>query len=272
MAGVSTESLTKLSRLFEQRFSSEANASMSEELFSVADLVDNNGALRRGLTDPSREQEVRGKIASSVLEDKVYPAVRESVARAAEARWSAERDLGDALEHLGVLAAAFAAENRAGKDALSDVVDDVLGFSKAVQASPEIQTALTDQRADASAKKQLAARISPARTEEGRLLIDQVVEHPRGVLPADLAEKFAGILVSLSQRFIAKVTTSVPLDDQRLDRLEKAISGVYQRDMTLDVTVDPDVVGGLKVQVGDEVIDGTMSTRIANLDQTLSAS
>ncbi|WP_129657996.1 F0F1 ATP synthase subunit delta [Rothia uropygialis] len=272
MAGVSTESLKKLSQLFEQRFSSEANASMSEELFSVAELIDHNGALRRGLTDPSREPEQRGKVASSVLEGKVYPAVRETVARAAASRWSAERDLADALEHLGVLAAAFAAENRAGQDTLSTVIEDLLRFSKTVQADPKVQTALTDQRADNAAKKQLAARISAARTEEGRLLINQVVEHPRGVQPADLAEKFAETLVALSQRFIAKVTTSAPLDEQRLARLEKAISAVYERDMTLDVTVDPEVMGGLKVQVGDEVIDGTVSSRISNLDRSVSSS
>lgn len=272
MAGVSTESLKKLSQLFEQRFSTEANASMSTELFSVADVIDHNGALRRGLTDPSREPEQRAKVASSVLDGKVYPAVRETVARAAESRWSAERELADALEHLGVLAAAFAAENRAGQDTVTTVAEDLLRFSKTVRNDPKVQSALTDQRADADAKKRLASRVSAAQTEEGRLLIDQVVEHPRGVLPADLAEKFAETLVGLSERFIAKVTTSAPLDEARRRRLEQAISSVYGRSMTLDVTVDPEAIGGLKVQVGDEVIDGTMAFRLSKLDRTVTSS
>ncbi|WP_030014677.1 F0F1 ATP synthase subunit delta [Curtobacterium sp. S6] len=272
MAGVSTESLRKLSQLFEQRFSTEANSSMSDELFAVADVLDHNGALRRGLTDPSREAEQRGKVASSVLEGKVYPAVREIVARAAESRWSAERDLADAVEHLGVLAAAFSAENSAGEDALSTVVDDLLRFSKTVQSDPQLQTALTDQRADVEAKKTLASRVSPAASDEGRLLIAQAVEHPRGMLPADLAEKFANVLVGMSQRFIAKVTVGAPLTDEHRQRLLRAVSGIYGRDMTLDVTVAPEVLGGIKVQVGDEVIDGTVASRVADLDRSVHSS
>lgn len=272
MAGVSTESLRKLNQQFEQRFGSEANLSMSGELFAVADTIDHNGALRRGLTDPSREPEQRGKIASSVLNGKVYPAVRDIVARAAESRWSEERDLADAVENLGVVAAAFSAENTSGQDALSTVIDDLLRFSKAVQAEPRVQTALTDQRADAEAKKKLAARISPASSDEGSLLINQCVEHPRGMLPAELAEKFANVLVGMSQRFIAKVTVGAPLQEAHQQRLVRAVSAIYGRDMTLDVTVDPEVMGGIKVQVGDEIIDGTVASRVAELDRTVHSS
>lgn len=271
MAGVSTESLDALTELFEQRFAADANTTISAELFSVATALDGDGSLRRGLTDPSRDPEQRRGIAAMVLEGKVYPVVRELVAFAAASRWSAERDLADALERLGLLAAAAAAERRGGAPAVQAVIEDLLRFANTVQAQPEVQSALTDQRAGTPAKKALAAAVAPARTPEGTLLVDQIVSHPRGVEPAALAERFATALVEQSRRSIAKVTVSHPLDASRRERLGAALNRIYGRELTLDVTVDPQILGGIKIQVGDEVIDGSVLARVSDLDRTVTA-
>lgn len=272
MAGVSTESQKALVDLFEQRYARDANRTTAEELFAVVGSLDGNGALRRGLTDPSRDAEQRRGIAYMVLEGKVYPAVRELVAAAAASRWSSERDLADALERLGVVAAAAAATNRAGEGALQEVLEDLLRFGRTVDEQAEVQTALTDPRATAEAKQRLARRIAPPRTEEGGLLIDQAAAHPRGTSPQRLVEKFAEVLVEIAHRSIARVTVKAPLDAARTERLSKALNRAYGRELALDVTVDPSVIGGIKVQVGDEVTDGTVQARISDLGRSFSQS
>lgn len=272
MAGVSTESRLALAEAFEQRFAADASTTTSNELFAVANLLDGNGALRRGLTDPSREAEQRRGIAASVLEGKVYPSVRELVTFAAGSRWSAERDLADALEHVAVLAAAAAAERRGGAEAVTAVLEDLLRFAGVVEADARLQNALTDQRATAEAKKRLAGEVVSLRTPEGRELVNQAVEHPRGALPAALAERFAEVLVAIQRRSIAKVTVSAPLDDQRRERLQRALSSIYGKDLALDLTVDPEIIGGIKVQVGDDVIDGSVMARISDLGRAMTAS
>lgn len=268
MAGVSTESREALVEAFRRRFAADANTTTSQELFAVTGLLDRDGTFRRALTDPSRDGQQRQAIASRVLEGKVYPAVKELVGLAAASRWSAERDLADALEHLAVLAAAESADHRGGAKAVEQVIADLLRFSNTVSAQPELQSALTDQRATDEAKHRLVSEVIPAETEEGRGLIEQILSSPRGALPAELAEDFAEIMVALNQRSIAKVTVRTPLDEQRRERLAQALNRIYGRELTLDVTVDPEVLGGLKVQVGDEVIDGTVLARVSELHRS----
>jgi F-type H+-transporting ATPase subunit delta len=52
------------------------------------------------------------------------------------------------------------------------------------------------------------------------------------------------------------------LSEEQSQRLRAALGRIHHRDVQLNVTVDPAIVGGLEVRVGDEVIDGTLSTRI----------
>lgn len=272
MAGASGQSLRDLVEAFDQRWAADASTTTAEELFSVVGVLDADGALRRGLTDPSRQPEQRRGIAATVLEGRVYPVVRELVAYAAGLRWSAERDLADALEHLGAVAAAAVAARRGGQEAVTEVAEDLLRFVAVVQEDPRIQSALTDARASEQARRRLAERICPVRSEEARLLIDQAAAHPRGQSPDAVAQRFADALVHLMRRSIAKVTVSQPLDESRRQRLTRALSRVYGRELILDVVVDPQILGGLKVQVGDEVIDGSMAARLADLDRTVTAS
>ena len=65
------------------------------------------------------------------------------------------------------------------------------------------------------------------------------------------------------------VTSAVALSQAQLNRLGHALSRVYNRKLKLDISVDPTVLGGLRVQVGDEVIDGTVIARLDELERNL---
>ncbi len=58
------------------------------------------------------------------------------------------------------------------------------------------------------------------------------------------------------------VTAAVPLSDQQKQRLGAALAKLYGRQVHLNLDVDPEVLGGIRVRVGDEVIDGTVASRL----------
>ncbi|WP_237200402.1 F0F1 ATP synthase subunit delta [Rothia nasimurium] len=265
MSAVSTESLNKV----EQVLVAQATVNpthLADELFAVVDVIDSNGGFRRGLTDPSREAAQRAGIARSVLGGKISEAALAVVSAAAEARWSAERDLADALEHVAVTSVALSAERRGGVDALEQTVNELLTFINTVDASAEAQAALADTRASKEALKKLAVSLGGSvSTAEGKLLLERVGTAARGTTAARLASAFVEIIVKRQNRWIARVTSATALTAEQIAKLQGSLNKTYGKELKLDITVDPSVLGGLRVQVGDEVIDGTLSTRLSEL-------
>ena len=84
-----------------------------------------------------------------------------------------------------------------------------------------------------------------------------------------VADEFAEIIVTRQNRYIARVTSAIALSQAQLERLGRTLNAVYGRELKLDVSVDPAVLGGLRVQVGDEVIDGTVETRMSDLARSI---
>jgi len=71
------------------------------------------------------------------------------------------------------------------------------------------------------------------------------------------------------ERLVAHVTAAVELSAAQRTRLAGILKGAYGHDIQLNVTVDPEVLGGIKVQVGSEVVDGTIVSRLADARQRL---
>ena len=261
MSAVSTESLNKVEQVLVAQ-PTDNPTHLAEELFAVVDAIDSNGGFRRGLTDPSREAAQRAGIARSVLGGKISDAALAIVSAAAEARWSEERDLADALETTAVTSVALSAEQRGGIDALE------LTFINTVDASAEAQAALADTRASKEALKKLAVSLGGrVATAEGKLLLERVATAARGTTAARLANEFVEIIVKRQNRWIARVTSTTALTAEQIAKLQGALNKTYGKELKLDITVDPALLGGLRVQVGDEVIDGSLSTRLSELSR-----
>ena len=149
---------------------------------------------------------------------------------------------------------------------LDDVEDELFRFGRIASGEPELLAALSDQRLPDGQKRALldellAAKVAPASLQ----LIAQAAIHPRGRnLEANLAD-YARLVAAWRQRLIAVVRVATGLSDQQRQRLTRALSAIYGHGIQLNVVIDPQVVGGVSVQVGDEVIDGTLSSRLAAL-------
>lgn len=271
MAGVSTESLSKVEEVLEAHASLQP-LKLAGELFALVDVLDHNGTLRRAVTDSSRDAAARQGIVNSVFDGKISSQAMAVLTNAVAQRWSEDSDLADALERAAVLAVIASAQSRGGVDALDEVLNELLTFVRTVDSNAQAQEALSDHQASKEAKKKLAVALggpATATTAEGVLLLERVGSNPRGLHAARAADEFAEIIVKRQNRYIARVTSAINLSQAQLERLGRALNAVYGRELKLDVSVDPAVLGGLRVQVGDEVIDGTVETRMSDLSRSI---
>ncbi|GAA1178299.1 F0F1 ATP synthase subunit delta [Nesterenkonia xinjiangensis] len=267
MAAVTGESFASLQEQLADTLDG-AELAVAAELFHALDVLDSSPALRRSLTDPSREAQDRASVVRALFGAKVRAGTATVLEAVASQRWSRERDLGDAVERLAVSVAAVQAE-KGGLEGLEALESDLLSFRRAVSSSHEVQHALTEPQAEAEAKRKLAGRLSAGVGAEARLLIDRAVTAPRGLRPEALVERFAGQVAARQQRWIAQVTVAKELDVAHQRRLSSSLDRYFGRELKLDVVVDPSVVGGIRVQVGDEVVDSTVSTRLNDLNRRL---
>ena len=270
MRGASRASLSeardRLVRAVDERGTA---AALSDELFAIVTLLDAQPSLRRALTDPTRPADARTGLARSLLEGKVSPATLDLVSSLAGARWSEPRDLAAATEQLAVLAAAAAA-SEAGQ--LDDVEDELFRFGQLVAANPALRSALSSPIAPAELKRRLLDTLLDGKVSSTSLrLITQAAVHPRGrSLDASLTE-YARLVAEWRQRLIAVVRVAVPLSERERDRLAAALAAAFGHGVHLDVLVDPGVLGGISVRIGDELIDGSVARRLAALRRQLAA-
>jgi len=246
-----------------------AAATIGEELFAVAHLLDREPGVRRALTDPTSPTAARSGLARRLLDGRVSePAVR-LVSGMADTRWSSPRDLADAAEQLAVLATAAAAE---GGGQLDDLEDELFRFSRIVSTEPALRSALEDQGLPDEGKRGLLDTLLAAKVTSAALqLITQAVIYPRGRNLETTLDEYGRLAAAWRQRLIAVVRVATGLTEQQRARLAAALSQTYGHDVHLNVVVDPRVVGGISVQIGDEFIDGSVASRLAQLRQQLAS-
>lgn len=233
---------------------------LSDSLFDLTALLDREHALRRALTDPARSGDDRAGLARAVLGEQVGPAALDILVWAVRARWSAARDLADALELLGV-EARVAAADAAGR--LDTVEDELFRTGRIVAGSAELRVALADRSAPVDSRAALIEGLLDGKaTEETRRLVRQAVVASRGRTFDRTIAEYGQVAAERRSRKVATVTATVPLTAEQRTRLGAALARMYGHDVHLNVQLDPSIVGGIRVEIGDEVIDGSIVSRL----------
>lgn len=261
MRGSSTEALQQLMEELDSSLSQEPGAGydVAGDLFAVAALLRSEPSLRRPLTDVSVGAEAKAGLVRSVFNGKIGDRTLDLVATAAEQRWAAMRDLADTLERMGVVAVVRAADADGEADA---VEHELFTVTRLVTDNPGLRDALSDPARSVEDKQGLLRSLLEDKVARGTIqLAEQAVTGTyRTVVLA--IEDYQKIAATERDRLVALVRVARPLTDQESERLATALGHHYGRRVDLNELVDPQVLGGVRVEVGDDVIDGTVSSRL----------
>jgi F-type H+-transporting ATPase subunit delta len=278
MQGASRDALAQAWNFVERELSgsnaSEDAAAVGEELFGVVAVIDAQVGLRRALSDPSMDGDRKAGLVEAVFGSQVSDVTLRIVTEVVRARWSRMRDLADSLETLAVLAMLTEADahpgsgHRAGES--DDVEDELFRFGRIVEANAGLRAALADPALPDENKVSLVSALVEDKARPVTLrLLRQVATHPRGRSPEDAIADYTGIASRRRARLVARVTTAVGLSETEVTRLQAALAGLYGHEVHLQIEVDADIVGGVVVHVGDEVLDGSIAGRLADARRRL---
>jgi F-type H+-transporting ATPase subunit delta len=240
---------------------------LADELFAVARLLDGQLSLRRALSDPAGKPEDRAALARRLFAGKVSDVTLDLVETVASQRWSHPIDLVDAFMTLATEASLDAANVRGELDG---VEDELFRFGRIVSGDRELGRLLSDRKASAEGKRALldrllSGRVSPV-TEQ---LLRNVLTGPHVGTAENAVERLSDVASRRRGRSVARVTSAVALTADQEQRLSDVLRRIYGRTVGLQITVDPSLLGGLIVQVGDEVIDGSIAHRLEAAERRL---
>jgi F-type H+-transporting ATPase subunit delta len=245
-----------------------AMSDLGEGLLSVVRLLDREGNLRRTLGDPALDAGAKQRLVEGLLGSQLDARAVALLQEVVGHRWSSARELVDAVEVLGVTAVFLVAES-AGE--LDQVEDEMFRFASTLSGEPELRAVLTDRALDVERKQALIDGLLDGKVKAGtKRIVQALVITPRGRTLEDGLKEYAGLAAEVRSRTLATVTTAVPLDDSQRERLTASLSAQLGRQVQLQSQVDPRVVGGVLVRVGDEVIDGSTRHRLAEARRSLS--
>jgi len=234
---------------------------LASELYSIADLLVAQPQLRRSLADPAKAPADRAGLISGLLRGKVSAGALELTDAAARLRWSSSWDLPDTLEGLGDEALLTVAER---DRQLDEVEDELFRFERILDGQPELVAALDDSTATTARRVQLidslvAGKVSPVT----QALLAHAVTSTRKRSVSLAVDELVQVTATRQMRSVARVTSAVALTSSQQARLAETLTSIYGRAISVRTSVEPSVRGGLVIQVGDEIIDGSVAARFA---------
>lgn len=263
MHAASREALAALSKALPQQITDVAQAAtIGTQLFDVVEVLDGERPLRVAIADASSVPEDRARLVSEVFGSKVAPATAEVLSQAVKQQWSTPRELRSGLVDLGRQALLIGAD----KDGrLEEVEGELFSLSRILESEPELTGLLSDRAADAKQKRALLANVLYGKVSMfTEALALQVIGRPEDN-PIDDVAALSERAAALRGRRVARVTSANALTQQQKDALAEKLGKIYGSDISVHADVDESLLGGLSVRVGDELIDGSIASKIARL-------
>jgi F-type H+-transporting ATPase subunit delta len=240
--------------------STELLETIAGELYSVAALLVAQPRLRRTLGDPATAPERRAELVAGLFGGKVSQQTVEIAKAAASQRWSSPWDLADALERTGD-DTLFASAETQGQ--LDTVEDELFRFERILDGAGELSVLLDERSVDAQRRVGLLDSIIATKVQSITLqLLRHAVSSDRKRSVRLAIDDLLDSAAARKAQSVARVTTAVELSAQQQERLSAALTELYGRPITVRTAVDQAIRGGLVVRVGDEVIDGSITSRL----------
>jgi ATP synthase F0 subunit b len=272
LRSASRESLAELVTKFDEvttDLGPDQLSSVAGDLASVANLLAREPILTRHLADPADNPAPKIGLLETLLEGQIGDTSMEILKAAVSGRWSADANLVDAVEHVARLALLVRAER---EDVAGDVEEQLFRFARILDAQPRLATLLSDYRAPAEGRVKLLRDVLDSGSGVNGTtveLLSQTVELLRGGRADEAVLDLAELAVARRGEVVAHVSAAAGLNDQQRTRLTEVLTRIYGHPVSVQLHVNPELLGGLNIAVGDEVIDGTLSSKLAAAETKL---
>ncbi|MFD0365609.1 F0F1 ATP synthase subunit delta [Nocardia sp. GCM10030253] len=241
-------------------------ATTGSELFAVVAVLDDQRSLRVALADVSVPGAVRAELSERVFSGKVSAATQAVLTTAVAQNWSRTADLVDTLVLLGQEALL---ESAADSGRIDTVEDELFRLGRTISDSPELEQALSDRSKPAVAKRELIDRLLAGRTDTiTQTLANQVVTRSKTGI-GEAFDELSDLAAARRNQIVAHVHAAIALTDQQREHLAVSLQRIYGKPVTVHVQVDPSLLTGVIVHIGDDVIDGSATGRLERLRRAL---
>lgn len=264
LRAASRDALAALTEKFDEvagRLRGPGLTTLADELAAVVTLLVKEPALNKHLAEPTDNASAKSDLVGRLLSGKVDEHTLDLVRTAVSQRWSAEADLVDGVEYTARLALLRRAELA---DEVDDVEEQLFRFGRAIDAEPHLTVLLSDYSESVEGRVALLHKVlGDGVNETARALLTQTVSLLRGERADEAVLDLAELAVARRGEVVAHVTAAAELSDAQSTRLTEVLTRIYGHPVSVQLHVDPEVLGGLTVAVGDEVIDGSIASRLA---------
>ncbi|MCX6494650.1 MAG: F0F1 ATP synthase subunit delta [Actinobacteria bacterium] len=242
-----------------------ASLTTAEALFGASAVIASSTQLRSTLSDPAIDAGEKQKLVTDLFGKSFDKAALALVVSATAQRWSTLNDLVAGIEDLALRAAASSVTGP------GEIESELFSFARAVSSNAELELALGSKLGNPEAKATLArtlltkAKALPATV----VVVSSLVQNPRGRRIGALLSSAAATIANQGGYLVATVTSAQPLDPAQLTAVSSSVAMLYGRKAVLDLHVDARALGGVRIQVGDDVIDGSIATLLDDLRSQL---
>ncbi len=245
--------------------SRQVTLQLAEELFAASRVIADSIQFRAVLSDPSSQIADKKAALGAVFGSAVGGTAQQLLLDVVSQRWSQEWDLVAGIEELGFRVAAESAGAEVSVDR------ELFEFGAVVSSNDELELAVGSKLDAAGNKVALVERLLEKKASAQTLaIVRHLVQAPRGRRFGAAIQEAAAIVADQAGLSIATVTSATPIAAAQLARLQKGLAASYGRELRINQVVDPSIIGGVRVQVGDEIIDGSVANRLSELRLQLS--
>ncbi len=273
LGGNSRQSLASLRGVLDQKLNSLSAhdcTTISQELFSILDTLYSSVSLRRAMTDPARDAAAKSLLAQDVFASSISPGALSILIESVALRWSASIDLASAIEQLAIESEATAAN---AEGSLDRVQDELFVFARTLGESQELRLTLGDRLGSPIGKREVIADLLGAQGDQANpstiRLISQAVTGLAGRNIDSVLRVYADAVADRRNRLLVLVTTRIALTASQSDQLSQIMTKHVGQPVHLNYQIDPTILGGVSIRFADELVDGTISTRLAEAGRAL---